>query len=198
MCLLEGNCTSACEEAMKDIDKDTEKETEKDTEKEEVKSGKLTVSVEDYSSSVKSIPSSGTVIVNSIDFSSDEEVAVRGVSLEIAGLTAAKDIKSIRFEKNGKKIGNKSNISTDGTATINFNGDGMTVKKGESLDLVMELSDKATAGAEISFKITDVNSSAKNTKITSDLTTTLRTTTYAVAGVEFKAETVGSGTEYKM
>jgi hypothetical protein len=83
LCLLEGNCTSACEEAMKDINKDEDKTSDEDEEK-EVKSGKLTVSVDDYSSSVKSIPQQGRVKVNDIKFSADEDITIKSVTLTTA------------------------------------------------------------------------------------------------------------------
>jgi len=194
MCLLEENCTSACEEAMKDVNKETEKEEEKKDD--EKKSGKLTVNV-DSESSVRSIPSKGSIVVDSIDFSVDEEITINGITIESVGLSKNKDVKRVRLEQNGKRIGSTSTISSDGIADININGDGFVVKKSDSLDLVMELSG-TDAGAEIAFNINDVKSTAKDLKIKNSRTTTCRTTTYEVVSVNFEAMSTNSGTIYKL
>jgi len=197
LCILEeGDCPEACEGVVKKAEDKKQDETkDEDNEK---KSGKLTVSVDDYSSAVKSIPSAGVVTVNDINFSSDEEVTVYGVTFETAGMTSNKDVKSIWFEQNSRRIGSKASIQSDGTAEVNFNGDGMTVKKNETVKLKMELASWATAGGEISFKIVDIKSSAKSSKIGTDTTTTLRTTTYEVATAKFEALDTNSGTIYKL
>lgn len=157
--------------------------------------GDLDVSVDDYSSSVKSIPATGTVIFNQIAFDSSETIEVYSISLSREGLSSKSDIKGIWFEKDGVRISGKGSLSTDGTTTVNFNN-GFKVKSDEVLDLVVQL--EASVGAEIAFKITDVDSSAKNLSISKKVTSTYRTAAYEVGSLEFDINGSNAAVEYKL
>ena len=147
------------------------------------KSGSLEITVPDYSSSIKSAPSEGTVIFNAVKFSSSESVTIGAIQLERIGLSSRSDIKGVWFEKDGIAVSTKGSVSTDSKVTVNFTK-GFTVKSNETLDLVVQLS--GAAGSEVAFKFIDVDSTARNASFNAQ-TTTYRTTTYTVAEVEFSS-----------
>ena len=155
--------------------------------------GDLEVSINDVSATIVSIPSTGTVIFNSIDFDSSTDVILYSVKLERTGLSSKSDVSGIWFEKDGVRISSRASVLSDGTANINFN-QGYTVKSHEKIDLVVSLATEP--GAEIAFRIVDVDSSAKNLTISKKVTSTFRTTKYDVATITLTAK--GDPATYKM
>ena len=184
MCLLEGNCTSACEEAMKDINNGSDKETSDDNEeKEEVKHGNLSVSVEGQGTT-KDIPTKGTVVMDSLTFKASEETTLRSVTFETTGLTDTASIEEIRFEKDGVKVGYEKSFDAKWVAKVSLGAKGFTVKKNETLDLIVKVNSN-NAGSKIAFKVTDVESSA-TAKVSNDETVVCTLVTYGVAKTIFK------------
>jgi hypothetical protein len=166
-----------------------------------VKAGDLEVSVADYSSSVKSAPRQGTVIFNAIQFKSSEAVTLNSITIAQAGLTSRNSIAQVWFERDGVAVTSKARPTTDGTATLNFKA-GLSVKSNETLDLVVALT--GAAGAEVSFKIAAVDSSARNVSLNNVVSTTYRTTEYQVATIDISTDSTNTAmvttpnTSYKL
>ncbi|MDR0860934.1 MAG: hypothetical protein LBO09_08445, partial [Candidatus Peribacteria bacterium] len=177
--------------AAQDICKDKE-DSEDNT---VVKSGDLNVTVSDYSKDEVYAPADGVVVFNSLKFKTSETITVKSVTLEKAGLTSSSDVGTIWLEKNGKVVANEKELNSKGTVTLTIKG-GLTVKSSDTLDLVVQLTGEA--GSLVSFKITDVNSSAKNLSISQALTTTYHLTNYAVASADFKATVTPANTDYQV
>jgi hypothetical protein len=174
--------------------RDSEDEDNTPSERPEA-SGDLDISIPDYSSSIKSVPAVGTVIFNTLDLKSSEDVILYGISLTREGLSSSKAVKSVWFEQNGIRVSSKGNVNTDGSVTITFNN-GFTVKKTESIDLVVQLD--AGVGSQIAFRIADVDSSAKNLNIKDKVTTLYNTAAYTVASTLFARTGGTGGAEYKL
>jgi hypothetical protein len=188
-CALETDeCPAACKGSS------TEPTEPGATERPDAK-GDLDVSISDYSSSIKSVPAVGTVIFNTLELSSSEDVTLYGVNLSREGLSSKSDVKGVWFEKNGVRISSKGNVNTDGSVSITFNN-GFKVKKSESIDLVVQL--EASVGAQIAFRITDVDSSAKNVSVNNKVTTTYQTASYTVASTTFSRNGGLTGATYQM
>ena len=182
MCLLEENCTSACEEAMKDINKGEDNKEEDKKEDDEVKHGNLTVNVEGEGTT-KDIPTKGTIVMDALTFKASEETTLRSVTFETTGLTDTASIEEIRFEKDGVKVGYEKSFDTKGFAKVSLGAKGLTIKKNETLDLVVRVnSDKA--GSKIAFKVTEVDSTA-TAKISNKETVVCTLVTYGVAKTIF-------------
>ncbi|MDR3169045.1 MAG: S-layer homology domain-containing protein [Candidatus Peribacteria bacterium] len=150
-----------------------------------VKAGDLDVAVTDYSSTIKSAPAVGTVIFNKVEFRASQSVSLNTITVAIAGLTSRSSIDRVWFEKDGVALTSKVKPTTDGTASLTFKGN-FAVKSNETLDLVVALS--GAAGAEVSFKIANVDSSAYNVNLRDVLSSTYRTTAYKVATLDITTD----------
>jgi hypothetical protein len=181
------SCPAACKSGSGSDDKPVNPSDRPDA------AGDLEISIADYSTTIKSVPMKGTIIFNSLGLSSSENITLYGINLAKEGLSATKAAKSVWFERNGIRISSKGNVNTDGTVAITFNN-GLQIKKSESIDLVVQLD--AAAGAEVAFRITDIDSSAKNLNIKNKITSTYRTADYTVAELTFYKR--GTNAEYKM
>jgi hypothetical protein len=102
-------------------------------------------------------------------------------------------VKGVWFEQNGIRISSKGNVNTDGTVSITFNN-GFAIKSNENIDLVVQLD--TDAGAQISFRIANVDSTAKNLSIRDKVTTVYHTALYTVAKTVFEGR--GTTGDYKM
>ncbi|MDR0608395.1 MAG: hypothetical protein LBG52_08965 [Candidatus Peribacteria bacterium] len=160
-----------------------------------VKAGDLDVAVTDYSSTIKSAPAVGTVTFNKVEFRSSQNISLNTITVAIAGLTSRGSIDRVWFERDGVALTSKVRPTTDGTASLTFKGN-FAVKSNETLDLVVALS--GAAGAEVSFKIASVDSSAQNVNLRNVLSSTYRTTAYKVATLDITTDSnltaVGSTT----
>jgi len=146
-----------------------------------VKAGSLSVSLNSNSPvNGFQVPRVGTVRFAVVDFAaSSNDVSLNTVTLSKVGLANVDPSTRIWFEKNGIRVSGKAAFSSNGTAIISF-APAYVVKAGarETLDLYAQLS-WSTAGVDIGFTSTDINSSAQN--LNGGFTTpTLRTAEYTV------------------
>ena len=187
------SCPAACQ---KKADEKSEEEPTPSNISDMPVAGDLTIAVADYSSSIKSAPSKGTVVFNAVDFKASEKITIESVKLERTGLSDKSAIKWVWFEKDGVAVSAKASLSTDGTVTTRFYNN-YSVNGTDTLDLVVELNGKA--GAEIAFKFIGATTTAKNVSLSTE-TTTYRTTEYSVAVAEFAINGGNSGNvvEYKV
>ena len=187
------SCPAACQ---KSADEKSDEEPTPSNISDMPVAGDLTIAVADYSSSIKSAPSKGTVVFNAVDFKSSEKVTIESVKLERTGLSDKSAIKWVWFEKDGVAVSAKASLSTDGTVTTRFYNN-YSVNGTDTLDLVVELN--GNAGAEIAFKFVGATTTAKNVSLNTE-TTTYRTTQYSVAVAEFAINGGNSGNvvEYKV
>lgn len=192
-CIMETDaCPSICKEGNQDGNIDDGSS--------QVKAGNLDVNVTDYSSTIKSAPNQGTVIFNNVSFKASQSITLNGIVVAMAGLTSRGSVDKVWLEKDGVAVTSKLKPTVDGTATLNFKG-GFVVKSTENLDLVVALT--GAAGAEVSFKITGISSSAEKVNLGDVLSTTYRTTTYKVANLSLSTNsnltgTASTFTEYKL
>jgi hypothetical protein len=158
--------------------------------------GDLDVGVTDKQSSVISIPTAGIITAGDIKLqSSSNDVNVYSITVERAGLGQRGAIDRLRVEQDGVRISSRASVSMEGIATITFSP-ALVIKKGgtENVDLVARFEGTEVAG-EHYFRITGVDSSAKNISISPKETSTYRTTSYTVASVDFDAK--GSTAVYR-
>lgn len=146
-----------------------------------VKAGDLSISL-NSTNGVTSIPTKGIVKVAEITANATQDVQLHSLDITRLGLSTNQGLK-VWVEKDGRRISSSSTFFGDSKATVVFNG-GYVVKKGDKLDLVVSL-DGTPAGSELSFKVSNVASSAMNTSVSPDTTGIFRTTTYAVTSLEF-------------
>ena len=83
------SCPAACQ---KKADEDSNEPTPSNIQDMPV-AGDLTIAVADYSSSIKSAPSKGTVVFNAVDFKASEKITIESVKLERTGLSDKSAIK---------------------------------------------------------------------------------------------------------
>ena len=135
-----------------------------------------------------SIPNDGVIKVAELNISASQDVQLQSLNVTRLGLSQNEGLK-VWIEKDGRRITSSSSFFGDSKANLVFNG-GYVVKKGEKLDLVISLNkEKVKAGSELSFKLSDVTSSAKNTTVSPDTTGIYRTTNYAVTSLSFLSMT---------
>ena len=146
-----------------------------------VKAGDLSISL-NSTNGVTSIPTTGVVKVAEITANATQDVQLHSLDITRLGLSTNQGLK-VWVEKDGRRISSSSTFFGDSKATVVFNG-GYVVKKGDKLDLVVSLNG-TPAGSELSFKVSNVASSAMNTSVSPDTTGIFRTTTYAVTSLEF-------------
>ena len=146
-----------------------------------VKAGDLSISL-NSTNGTTSIPTKGVVKVAEITANATQDVQLHSLDITRLGLSTNQGLK-VWVEKDGRRISSSSTFFGDSKATVVFNG-GYVVKKGDKLDLVVSL-DGTPAGSELSFKISNIASSAMNTSVSPDTTGIFRTTTYEVTSLEF-------------
>jgi hypothetical protein len=134
----------------------------------EVKFGEVTVSMNPSSVGNRSVPRTGLVPFGKFDIKAGSaDVAVSSIALTRAGLSQRTDISRVYLERNGVRVTNRANITSDDLATVSFSP-ALVVKAGgtETLELIVELTSNgsgATVGAEHRFAIASasaINSSA--------------------------------------
>ncbi|MBQ7074755.1 hypothetical protein IJM86_07085 [bacterium] len=166
MCLLEGNCTSACEEAMKDVNNNSE-EDDNTTSDDKVKSGKLVVTNEkNEGASVLSYGYDSEL--DTINFSTDEEITLNSITLERFGLSTAESIDSIWLEDTEGNIvtSEKSLSSSKDTVTLSLKKEYKNIDGNTSFIVVVKTIDAPSSdlGTNVGFKVVDIDSTAETTK----------------------------------
>ena len=180
-------CPAKCAEA--------EKETNEYNKYEGVQAGDLSVAVS-TSSSVASIPNAGVIKVAELTIKASEEIQLQSLDVTRLGLSDNSNLK-VWIEKDGKRITSASTFFGDSKANVTFSNGGYVVKGDETLDLVVSLN-KAAAGDELQFKVSDVVSSAKNTTVSPDTTGLFRTANYTVTSVSTVAKSAGDTRNYDL
>ena len=152
-----------------------------------VKAGDLSISL-NSTNGVTSIPNDGVIKVAELNINATQDIQLQSLNVTRLGLSQNQGLK-VWIEKDGRRITSTSSFFGDSKANLVFNG-GYVVKKGEKLDLVISLDkDKVQAGSELSFKLSDLTSSAMNTTISPDTTGVYRTTNYSVTSLSFLSMT---------
>ena len=147
------------------------------------KAGDLAIAL-NATNGTTSIPNDGVVKVAELNINASQDIQLHSLNVTRLGLSNNDGLK-VWIEKDGRRISSSSSFFGDSKANLVFNG-GFVVKKGEKLDLVISLNkDKVVAGSELSFKVSDVASSAQNTTISPDTTGVYRTTNYSVTSLKF-------------
>ena len=152
-----------------------------------VKAGDLSISL-NSTNGVTSIPNNGVIKVAELNINATQDIQLQSLNVTRLGLSQNEGLK-VWIEKDGRRITSTSSFFGDSKANLVFNG-GYVVKKGEKLDLVISLDkNKVQAGSELSFKLSDLTSSAMNTTISPDTTGVYRTTNYSVTSLSFLSMT---------
>ncbi len=151
-----------------------------------VRAGDLSIAL-NSTNGVTSIPNDGVVKVAELNITASQDIQLQALNVTRLGLSNNDGLKAW-IEKDGRRISSSSSFFGDSKANLVFNG-GYVVKKGEKLDLVISLDGKKVpAGSELSFKVSDVTSSAMNTTVSPDTTGVYRTTTYKVTSLSFLSQ----------
>ena len=152
-----------------------------------VKAGDLSISL-NSTNGTTSIPNDGVIKVAELNINATQDIQLQSLNVTRLGLSQNEGLK-VWIEKDGRRITSTSSFFGDSKANLVFNG-GYVVKKGEKLDLVISLDkNKVQAGSELSFKLSDLTSSAMNTTISPDTTGVYRTTNYSVTSLSFLSMT---------
>ena len=148
-----------------------------------VRAGDLSIAL-NSTNGTTSIPNDGVIKVAELNINASQDIQLQSLNVTRLGLSQNEGLK-VWIEKDGRRITSSSSFFGDSKANLVFNG-GYVVKKGEKLDLVISLDkNKVQAGSELSFKLSDVTSSAMNTTVSPDTTGVYRTTNYAVTSLSF-------------
>ena len=152
-----------------------------------VRAGDLSIAL-NSTNGTTSIPNDGVIKVAELNINASQDIQLQSLNVTRLGLSQNEGLK-VWIEKDGRRITSSSSFFGDSKANLVFNG-GYVVKKGEKLDLVISLDkNKVQAGSELSFKLSDVTSSAMNTTVSPDTTGIYRTTNYAVTSLSFLSMT---------
>ena len=152
-----------------------------------VRAGDLSIAL-NSTNGTTSIPNDGVIKVAELNINASQDIQLQSLNVTRLGLSQNQGLK-VWIEKDGRRITSSSSFFGDSKANLVFNG-GYVVKKGEKLDLVISLDkNKGQAGSELSFKLSDVTSSAMNTTVSPDTTGIYRTTNYAVTSLSFLSMT---------
>lgn len=152
-----------------------------------VRAGDLSIAL-NSTNGTTSIPNDGVIKVAELNINASQDIQLQSLNVTRLGLSQNQGLK-VWIEKDGRRITSSSSFFGDSKANLVFNG-GYVVKKGEKLDLVISLDkSKVQAGSELSFKLSDVTSSAMNTTVSPDTTGVYRTTNYAVTSLSFLSMT---------
>jgi len=148
-----------------------------------VRAGDLSIAL-NSTNGTTSIPNDGVIKVAELNINASQDIQLQSLNVTRLGLSQNQGLK-VWIEKDGRRITSSSSFFGDSKANLVFNG-GYVVKKGEKLDLVISLDkSKVQAGSELSFKLSDVTSSAMNTTVSPDTTGIYRTTNYSVTSLSF-------------
>lgn len=148
-----------------------------------VRAGDLSIAL-NSTNGTTSIPNDGVIKVAELNINASQDIQLQSLNVTRLGLSQNQGLK-VWIEKDGRRITSSSSFFGDSKANLVFNG-GYVVKKGEKLDLVISLDkSKVQAGSELSFKLSDVTSSAMNTTVSPDTTGVYRTTNYSVTSLSF-------------
>ena len=161
------SCPAAC------IKNNDEKTVDEDGNPIVVKSGDLSISAT-ATEGKKVILNGGTSELDVITFKASESITLNSITLERYGFSSYKDVANIWLENaNGVKIANEKSISSSkDTVTLNLKKDYKTIENGDTITVVIETNKfdntytSTGAGTSIGFKVTSVDSSAKNLDIT--------------------------------
>ena len=193
MCILEeGDCPEACEGV---VNNNNNNNNQNNNQNNDVKSGKLTVTNEKNEDGM--VFSSGYVSeLDTINFSSDEEVTINSITLKRVGLSSRTSIEEIWLEnEEGKKVTTEKSINSSDMVTLSINKDYRTIDGKASFVVVVKTPNKKTTelGTNIGFEISEIDSTAKNA---SDKTSTNKYAfaDYTAKGV--KIEIKGNPTTY--
>ena len=152
-----------------------------------VRAGDLSIAL-NSTNGTTSIPNDGVIKVAELNINASQDIQLQSLNVTRLGLSQNEGLK-VWIEKDGRRITSSSSFFGDSKANLVFNG-GYVVKKGEKLDLVISLdNNKVKAGSELSFKLSDITSSAMNTTVSPDTTGIYRTTNYAVTSLSFLSMT---------
>ena len=152
-----------------------------------VRAGDLSIAL-NSTNGTTSIPNDGVIKVAELNINASQDIQLQSLNVTRLGLSQNQGLK-VWIEKDGRRITSTSSFFGDSKANLVFNG-GYVVKKGEKLDLVISLDkNKVQAGSELSFKLSDLTSSAMNTTISPDTTGVYRTTNYSVTSLSFLSMT---------
>ena len=151
------NCPAACK---------AEYEDEGETSDEVVKSGDLAVSAK-ANKGASVISNWATSDLDTLTFKTSEDITVKSITLERYGFSKAADVASIWLEDlDGNKVtAEKSLSASKDTVTLSIKKDYQTIENGDELVIVITTVGSTTAvmwSKSIWFKVTDVDSSAKN------------------------------------
>jgi hypothetical protein len=153
--------------------------------------GDLDVAITDKTNSIVSIPSKGIVTFGTLDVSAgrNDDISIYSIDVERIGLGERTDIDRVWLEYNGVRVSGRAGLTSDGKATITFAPTFMVKQNSsEKLELVVSFKDTAAVGAEHAFRITGLDTSAKNVNLSNKETTTFRTTTYKVAELSIQGQ----------
>jgi len=163
------SCPAACVKDSSD-----EEVTVDENGKTVVKAGDLSISAA-AAEGRKVILDGGTSELDTITLSASETITLNSVTLERYGFSSYKDVANIWLENaNGVKIANEKSISSSkDTVTLNIKKDYRTIENGDTITVVIETNKFTStygktwdkAWTNIGFKVTAVDSSAKNLDI---------------------------------
>ena len=145
-------CPAACKEDAKTEDKDST-----------VKAGDLAVKVTPATER-KAITSGGVSDLDTVTLKASEKITVNSITLERFGYSTASDVDVIWLEDAyGNKIADEKSLSTSkDTVTLKIKKEYRDMDESNALTIVLRTTTWAKAGGTIGFKVTDVDSSAKN------------------------------------
>ena len=157
------SCPAACQ---KDADETT---VDENGNKVVVKSGDLSISA--TAAEGKKVVKNGISDLDTITLRASEAITLNSVTLERFGYSSYKDVANVWLENaNGVKIANEKSISSSkDTVTLNIKKEYRELNSEDTITVVVETvtaydtGDKA--GSSIGFKVTSVESSAKNLDI---------------------------------
>ena len=160
MCLATGIGADKCEAVCGNSDEDNTSDDEV------VKSGSLVVSssAADDRSVVVASATKAVSDLDTLTFKTSEEVTLNKVVLEKYGYSTATNLVSNVWleDENGKEISNKSTPNTKGLVNLTIKKDYKSVDGTLNAVIVIETNAGAKVGGTIGFKVTDVNSTAKD------------------------------------
>ncbi len=151
------SCPAACQ-------KDSEETTVDENGKTVVKAGDLSISA--TAASNRKAVIGGVSDLDTITLKASEAITLNSVTLERYGYSTADDIESVWLENaDGTQISNPKSLSTKDTVNLTVKKDYKELEAEDVVTIVVKLKSTAKAGGTIGFKVTDVDSSAKNVNL---------------------------------
>ncbi len=151
------SCPAACQ-------KDSEETTVDENGKTVVKAGDLSISA--TAASNRKAVIGGVYDLDTITLKASEAITLNSVTLERYGYSTADDIESVWLENaDGTQISNPKSLSTKDTVNLTVKKDYKELEAEDVVTIVVKLKSTAKAGGTIGFKVTDVDSSAKNVNL---------------------------------